>query len=175
MNYRKNPWVWVGVAVVVIIIVIAVVMWIVGREKRSLTGPVPVHAPAGQVVAGFPQQLILGAATSSASSSANVTSSGVSSFFGGITNSYSIDYSTSTNQYTAEWVSSSTLASLYKQYQDYVAKSGLTIVNHIDAASMKGIYATNASSAVNIVITPQSQAALAKGSKVTVSYVSTAQ
>jgi hypothetical protein len=160
MNYRKNPWVWVGVAVVVIIVIVAVVMWIIGREKGSLTGPVPVHASAGQVIAGFPQDLILGIATGS---------------LAGVTNSYSLDYSTSTNQYTAEWVSSSTPAALYAQYQNYTAANDWTIMNHADTAALMAIYATNASSAVNIVITPQSQAALAKGSKVTVSYVSTAQ
>jgi hypothetical protein len=169
MNERKNLWVWVGVAVVVIAAIVAGVVWFINRGKAPQTGPVPVHAPTGQVVVGFPQQLILGTPTSS------TATSGASSFFAGITNSYSINYSTSTNQYTAEWTSSSTLASLYKQYQNYVAQNGLTIVNHIDTASIKGIYATNASSAVNIVIAPQSQVAPTKGSKITVSYVSTAQ
>lgn len=167
MNDKKNLWVWIGVAVVVVAVIVAVVVWFVNRgqaPQQAAVVPV-VHAPAGQVIAGFPQQMILGVSTSSSATS------GAASFFSGITDSYSIGYSTSTNQYTAEWVSSSTIAALYKQYQDYVTKNGFTIINHADTATLKSIYATNPISVVNIVITPQSSVGQNKGSKIIVSYV----
>jgi hypothetical protein len=156
MKDQKNLWVWVGVAVVVLVAVAAGVTWFLHRGQSTQMGPVPVHAPAGQVVDGFPKALILGAASSSSD----------------ITNSYSINYSTSTNQYTAEWTSTSTPAALYAEYQTYVVDNGWTITNHVDTATLKGIYAMNASSSViNVVIVPQSQTAQNKGSKVNVSYV----
>jgi hypothetical protein len=108
-----------------------------------------VHATAGQLIPGFPRQLVLDSAAT-------------------VSNSYSINYSASTNQYTAEWVLSSSLASLYVEYQSYAKANGWTISNHADLPTLKGIYATNASStaAMNVIITPQG-----KGSTVTVSYV----
>jgi len=167
MNDQKNKWIWVGVAVVVVAVVVAVVIWFMGGEQGPNLGPIPVHAPTGQVIEGFPKGLILGTAPSSGT---------VTDFFAGITNSYSINYSSSTNQYTAEWISSSTLAALYAQYRAYLADNGWTITNHADTAVIKFIYATNASSSiVNIVITPQEKGAPSKGSKVIASYVSTAQ
>ena len=166
MKDQKNLWVWVGVVVVVIVAVAVGVTWFFGRSPSAPTGPVPVHAPMGQVIEGFPQDLILGTATSSGAGT---------NFFAGITNSYSINYSSSINQYTAEWVSSSTPAALYAQYQDYITNNGWTVTNNADTTELYAIYATNASSSViNIVIIPQSQAAQGasdKGSKVTVSYV----
>jgi hypothetical protein len=156
MNDRKNLWVWVGIVVVVIVAGAGTIIWVVNREQTPQTGPIPVHAPVGQVVAGFPQELILGVATS-----------GTEGSVAGVTNSYSINYSSSTNQYTAEWNSSSTLVALYTQYQSYIAANGWTIINQADYPTLKGIYAMNSSmAAVNIVIVSENA-----GSKVTVSYV----
>jgi hypothetical protein len=157
MNNRKNLWVWIGVAVVVIVLVVAVVVWFINRGQAPQKGPIPVHAAVGQVVAGFPQELILGTATSSSDGSV-----------AGVTNSYSINYSSSTNQYTAEWVSSSTPAALYTQYQNFMAQNGWTITNHADTPTLKGVYAVNTSTVAtaNVVIVLSGT-----GSKVTVSYV----
>lgn len=167
MNDRKNLWVWVGVAVVVLVVVIGIITWFVHRGQKPQLGPVPMHAPEGQVVAGFPQDLVMGAKTAS---------SGAESFFSGITNSYSIGYSSSTNQYTAEWTSSSTPAALYAKYQDYMTKNGWTVTNHADTTALKGIYATNASSSViSVVIVPLVPATQSKGSKVTATYTNTVQ
>lgn len=164
-------WMWIGVAAAVVVIAAVAIWFFYGRQKAYL-GPAPVHAPEGQVVDGFPRQLILGTPTSTTTTSA-VASSSMEVFFAGITNSYSINYSTSTNQYTAEWLSSSTPATLYKQYQSYIEKNGWTITNHNDLATFKSIYATNASSGVNIVLVPQSKTSTStnKGSKVTVTYI----
>jgi hypothetical protein len=108
-----------------------------------------VHAPTGQLITGFPKELILDDASQ-------------------MNNSYSINYSSSTNQYTAEWVSSSSLASLYAKYQAYAPANGWTVMNHANLPTLKGVYATNASTSVamNVIITPQG-----KGSKVTITYV----
>lgn len=150
MKDPKTVWAWVGGAIVVVAVVAGIAWHFYGgAHKLAATGPVAVHAPTGQLVPGFPPSLVLG------------TSSQVS-------NSYSINYSTSTNQYTAEWVSSSSIAALYAKYQTYAAANGWTITNHADYPTLKGLYATNASSsaAMNVIITPQGN-----GSKVTLSYV----
>ncbi len=160
MSDPKKVWVWVGVAVVVVAVVWGAVYWLSGSggpggmQAGAGTG-VPVHAQAGQVVAGFPQELILGAATGTDGSPE------------GITNSYSIDYSSSTNQYTAEWDSSSTPAALYAAYQSYLTNNGWTPTNEADTTALKGVYAITATSSLNVVITPQG----ADGAKVTLSYV----
>ena len=163
MNDRKGLWVWVGVAVVVIAIAWGGVYWFMHRSGPQAAAPLPVHAPAGQVVAGFPQDLVPGPSSTS-------STNGTPGILAGITNSYSINYSSSTNQYTAEWVSASSTATLYTAYTAYVTKNGWTITNHMDSPSLKGVYAVNASSSLNIVITPQPSA---QGrSKVSVTYVS---
>lgn len=149
---RKSVWVWVGIAVVVIVVVWGGVYWFI---HRGSTGPVPVHAPAGQVITGFPQDLILGTATGSAQSAVSVT------------NSYSIRYSSSTNQYTANWISSSTAADLYSQYQSYASANGWKVINHADTATLKAVYAVNGSSSINVVIVPQTSG----GSAVTATYL----
>ncbi len=167
MNDRKELWVWVGVVIVAIAAVWGGIYWFMHRSGQQAAAPVPVHAPEGQVVDGFPQNLILG---SSATSSASSTG-GTPGILAGITNSYSINYSSSTNQYTAEWVSASSTSALYTEYTDYVTKNGWTITNHVSSPSLGAIYAVNASSSLNIVITPQSSGSN-KGSKVSITYVS---
>jgi hypothetical protein len=149
MKDPKVVWAWVGGAIVVIVVAAGVVWHFYGTQKPVNTGPVAVHAPVGQLVPGFPPSLILDSAAQ-------------------VNNSYSINYSTSTNQYTAEWVSSSTIASLYAKYQAYAAANGWTITNSADYPTLKGLYATDASSsaAMNVIITTQGT-----GSKVTISYV----
>lgn len=107
----------------------------------------PLFAPKGQLVTGFPQDLIL---------DSNAAVSG----------SYSIQYSSSTNQYTAEWNSSSSMSDLYNDYKQYLPAHGWAITNDLaQNASSRGIYAQNASSDVSVVIVPQDS-----GSAATVTY-----
>lgn len=154
MKDPKVVWAWIG-GVIVVVVVIAGVAWHVshngGANSPSSTGPVAVHAPAGQLIAGFPPSLILDQAAQ-------------------VNNSYSINYSSSTNQYTAEWISSSSLASLYAAYENYAQANNWAIVNQADYPTLKGLYATNASSsaAINVIITPAPQGS---GSQVSISYV----
>ena len=142
---------------VVIVVIAATVVWFLvhrhgeqvnqsGNQTTAQTG-VAVFAPKGTVTSGFPMQLILDKAAA-------------------VTNSYSINYSASGNQYTAQWNSSSSMTSLYNTYKQYLPANSWTITNDLTKyAGLRGLYATNASSAVNIVITAQG-----KGAQVVVTY-----
>lgn len=146
MNDSKRIWVWVGV----VVIVVAIIVWAVFGFKGFETPPVPqaAFAPQGRLVPQFPTNLIL---------DSNASVSG----------SYSINYSSSTNQYTAEYNSSSSMASLYSQYKQYLPANGWTITNNITANSnSRGLYAINASSDVAVGIVSQ-----AGGSAVTITYL----
>lgn len=140
---RGNLWVWVGVAVVVIAVILFFVWkpqpYTPSTSTPSTTGnPAPVYAPQGQVVSGFPQQLLLD------------NSSQISS-------SYSISYSSSTNQYTAQWSSSTSLQDLYQTYKTYLQANGWTITNDMSSGPDRGLYAVNASNDVlSVLITPNS-------------------
>jgi hypothetical protein len=148
MNNSKRIWVWVGVVVVVA----AVVVWFVWKPTPAIppvaSNPVPVYAPQGQLVSEFPSSLIIG--TSSV-----------------VNGSYAINYSSSTNQYTAEFNSSSSVISLYASYKQYLTTNGWTITNDITKyPTSRGLYASNASSDVTVAIATKN-----KGAQVTISYV----
>jgi hypothetical protein len=136
----------------VAVVVIILVVWGIWKlqPKPQATGPVPVFAPQGQLVPNFPKQLML-------DPQAQVNSS------------YSINYDPTTNQYTAEWTSSSSLATLYGDYQKYFGDNGWTITNQ---SGVKGtsklavLYAATSSANVNVTLVTQG-----KGSSATISYV----
>ncbi len=149
MNDSKRIWVWVGVAVVVIALA-AWLIWGVSLKPKQLTGPVPVFAPQGQLTPQFPKNLILDARAE-------------------VNSSYSIGYSTSTNQYTAEWVSSSSLATLDADYKNYFAANGWQVTNSnaVSAVTKLGVvYASTSTANINVTLVAQG-----KGSEVTISYV----
>ncbi len=151
MEDPKRIWVWVGVAVIVVVVVVWAVWgsWGLMRKPKTVSGPTPVFAPQGQLVSLFPGRLIL---------------DGSSSSVGG---SYSVDYSSSTDQYTAEFDSSSSMLSVYASYTQYLPANGWTITNAMTRyASSRGLYASNASSDVAVGIVSQG-----KGSQVTVTYL----
>jgi hypothetical protein len=145
MKDSKRIWIWVGVVVVVCVVVFAVV-W--KPALKPATGPVPVYAPQGQLVPQFPALLILDSAAV-------------------VNGSYAINYSSSTNQYTAQYNSSDTVASVYASYKQYLPANGWSITNDITKYSTsRGLYASNASSDVAVGIVTQG-----KGSQVTITYV----
>ena len=148
MKDPKALWAWVGGAVVVIVVVVGIVWRFYGA--KAPTSLVAVHAPAGQLVPGFPQGLV---------AVDNATQ---------MRDSYSISYSTSTNQYTAEWNSSSSVGSLYTKYLDYEKTNGWTITNQADYPTLKAVYATNAAGTETVSINISSRG---NGSKVAISYV----
>jgi hypothetical protein len=160
MNKKQAPWIVAGV--VIIIVAVSLGIWWFAAKKAPqqaapvVTTPPPVvamHAPKGQVAPGFPKELILDNAAA-------------------LSDSYAINYSASTNQYTAEWISTSSPLSLYDIYHAYVTKNGWTITNQADGSVLKGIYAKKASAALSVIIMPQAQN---KGTKIMVAYVGVAK
>jgi hypothetical protein len=146
MDKSQKAWVWVGIVAVVVLVVVFLI-W-EPRQSSKPTGVVAVHAPQGQVVSGFPTNLLLGTSTS-------------------VSDSYSINYSSSTNQYTAEWNSSSSMQSLFANYQKYLPANGWTVGGTItNYPTLRGLNATNASGTINLSIVAQG-----KGSQVTLTYV----
>jgi len=144
MQNKNQVWIWVGVVVVVL----AVVFVFVWKPMPSAPNDVPVHAPAGQLVSGFPSQLVL-------DSSAPVGSS------------YSLKYSSSTSQYTAQLNSSNSVSAEFTSYQSYFSANGWTIGDSNQSSpTLESIYATNDTSGVTVVI-----AAHGTGSQVTINYV----
>ena len=107
MQNAKNVWVWVGV-VVVVIILIAWASAVLTPRKAVPAGPTAVFAPKGQLVPQFPKELIVDSKAA-------------------VAGSYSISYATSTNQYSASYLSSSTVLSLYGKYKTYFSGNGWTM------------------------------------------------
>jgi hypothetical protein len=148
MKNSKQLWVWVGVVVVVVILVV----WGIWKlqPKSQTASPAPVFAPQGQLTPNFPKQLML-------DPQAQVNSS------------YAINYDPTTNQYTAEWTSSSSLAVLYGDYQKYFGDNGWTITNQSGvkgASKLAVLYAATSSANVNVTLVTQG-----KSSSATISYV----
>ena len=139
---------WVGIVVVVIIVVVAIV-WR-PSSKQPATGPTAVYAPQGQLTPNFPKELVLDPQAQIASS-------------------YSVNYDSTTNQYTAQWVSSTTLATMYGDYKTYFSSNGWAITNSSGATSTSKLGAIYAStSAANVSVTMLAQG---KATQVTVTYV----
>ena len=149
MKDPKRVWVWVGVVVVAA----AVAGWAVWASSpkqpvASQSGPAPVFAPQGQLVPEFPKGLILDSTAA-------------------ISGSYSINYASSTNQYTAEYNSSSSMASLYAQYKQYLPANGWTITGTLTThPTFNVIAASQGNNQLQVVVNTQS-----KGSQVTITYV----
>jgi N-acetylneuraminic acid mutarotase len=109
-------------------------------------GGVAVYAPSGQIIYGFPTQLILDSTAA-------------------ITNSYSIASSSTVVQYTVEWNSSNSMTSLYNTYKQYLTANGWTITNVTTQSTAVSLSAGNTSSSLNIVIN-----ARGNGAQVLLSY-----
>lgn len=145
-NSQMKRWVIWGGAVVVVAVVVVLIAWF--TRPASVPKGSPAFAPTGKLTAGFPKQLILDPVAS-------------------ISQSYGINYSTTTNQYTASFVSSSSVGDLYDEYLTYLPVNGWPVTNKIAKYSnSRGLYAENASSIVSVAIIIQG-----KGSQATVSYV----
>ncbi|HEX4104219.1 MAG TPA: hypothetical protein VHZ04_01940 [Candidatus Paceibacterota bacterium] len=112
--------------------------------------PAPSYAPQGQLVTGFPQSLVLDKDPS-------------------FSQSYSVSYSASLDQYTAIWNSSSSPTTLFNAYKNYFTENGWTITNQQTSAAVEGLYANNGSAVANAVF-----AAEGGGSQVTIGYASEA-
>jgi hypothetical protein len=147
MKDSKRIWAWVGVAIIVIVIV-AWFVWKFGAAHPVASGPTPVFAPQGQLVPQFPKGLIVDGDAA-------------------ISGSYAINYSSSTNQYTAEYDSSSTVTSLYKDYQSYLSANGWVVTGSLAThPTFDALAATQGSNQLQVVISTK-----AKGSQVTITYL----
>lgn len=164
MNSRRV--VYLGLGVVVLVCVVTVIIFAsrstgtpspIAQQTSTTTTPVampvpqgmPSFAAPGKLVAGFPQVLILDASSS-------------------IGKSYTINYASSTNQYTTEWTSANAIEIVYNDYISYMKANNWVITNEITQYSdSRGIYATQGSSTILTV----SILAKGSGSDVTVSYV----
>ena len=146
-SWKKNAWVWVGVVVVVIIVALFFV-WKPTPAPAPIPPGTPVFAPKGQIVAGFPQNLIIDPSAQ-------------------ISGSYTINYTTSTNQYTAGWNSSSSLLVETAAYQQYLQANGWSVTpNPVRESTIRALSALKDGESVLVNIITQG-----KGSQVTVTYV----
>lgn len=138
--------------IVIIVLAAAGLIWYgLMRNAAQTRGPVPVYAPQGQTVQGFPKQLILDNAAA-------------------VVNSYSVTHSASSSQYTAQWNSSSSVTALYNAYKQYFSANGWTIVHDVTQyANARALYATNASSDVSVSVT---SAGKESGTQVSLTYLS---
>jgi hypothetical protein len=134
------------VAIAVVIVVLALIWWFTWGEYRS---PRAAFAPSGQLISGFPKELILDQTAL-------------------IDKSYTIGYAYNLNQYTATWNSSSSMDGLYNQYLNYFTSHGWTITNSSNnITAFRGVYAVTSTADTNVVMDDSGQGGL----KVTVSYV----
>ncbi|HVM76656.1 MAG TPA: hypothetical protein VMU07_00695 [Candidatus Paceibacterota bacterium] len=152
---RGSVLIWIGI-VALVVIVLLLIFWKPNASQNpsnpgtgTQTGaPQPTFAPQGQTVAGFPKDLILDPNAS-------------------IGSSYSLNYAASTNQYTAQWNSSMTMAALFAKYTAYFSANGWTITNQQSKPQLDSIYAKNTDgSEANLAIYPQGT-----GNEVIISYV----
>lgn len=147
MRDSRRVWVWIGVAIVVIVVVGWIVWELVPHGQPRMI-PVTTVAPQGQLVPQFPPSLILDPSAE-------------------INGSYAISYSSSTNQYTAEYDSSDTVSTLYKNYLSYLPSNDWTISgSNTTIPTLDVISATQGSNQLQVMIATKN-----KGSQVTITYV----
>lgn len=153
---RKKAWAWIGLFIVLAVLAALAInapwhpLTQPGVSGTSYTNPAPAapsYAPQGQLVNGFAQGLILDNAPS-------------------FTQSYSVQYSATSTQYTTTWNSSSSMTALFAAYQNYFSANGWNIASeNASISGLRNIDAMNGTDYVNVTI-----AAQGKGSQVTVSY-----
>ena len=146
---QEQALVWVGIGVVIVGAIIFLAWMPSGRnDLNSGAGPMPVYAPAGQTIPQFPQELILGKSPT-------------------IGQSFSIAYSTTTNQYTAQFSSDQNPGELAAAYMGYLQSHGWkTTLNKTATSELRSISASDAAANLLVAIVPQ-----AKGSQATITYV----
>lgn len=144
-------------AAVVAVVVVVVAGFFLLRKQPGSTGPapiqpppqyVPVVAPKGEVIAGFPKELILDDKAM-------------------VAGSYAINYNEKLNQYTATFTSSQKMLALYDSYLAYFSKNGWTVTNkNTKYPISRGIYAKKDANTASVAIVDE-----VKSRQVTVSYL----
>jgi len=113
------------------------------------SGPAPIYATQGTLVSGFPKALLLDSRAT-------------------LMNSFSISYSSTTNETTGVWASNAPVSSTFSLYQFYFSKNGWKIIEQTSRGNTRGISAVNASSSTSASVVIE---AAAKGSTITISYL----
>ena len=114
---------------------------------NTIPAGTPIYAPPGQIIAGFPPQLILDSAPA-------------------VTQSYEIDYAPNNMLFAVIWNSSNSATNLYNAYKQYLVATGWTITNTVATSNFFGVGAQNNSAVVTITIVPEGM-----GSQVSIGYV----
>jgi hypothetical protein len=142
--YEKK---WFWVVVIVLVVLVAVVVTASLTKKSAAPPGAVVFAPAGQLVSGFPEALLLNAGVP-------------------ISQSYLVNGPSGPKQYTAVWDASSSGAMIYNAYLSYFENNGWTIANRTTQPKLLGLYAMQDSAAANVAISAQGT-----GAEAVVSYL----
>lgn len=129
---------------IIALIIIVVVAAIVGalyfnfskfqEETESVRAPAPVYAAQGEIVRGFPAELILDEGAR-------------------VEQSYIIEYAPNLKQYTATYSSAASMTSLFSRYRQFFQTNGWDITNEItDQAASRGLYAHYIADEVSVAI-----------------------
>ena len=148
--------VYLGV-IVVLAVVISIIVGVVfnlyplptfEKPTKESVQSQPNYASPGQLVSGFPAELVLDSNAA-------------------VKESYSIDYGKNTNQYTASFNSNESMESLYSSYKKYLEDNGWSITNEITKyPTSRGLYAVKGLADASVAIIDKSDAR-----QVTVSYL----
>lgn len=132
MEYTgKNEQLMRFLGIIVLVVLLAGLTYWFNQTHKPKDFP-RTDAIEGQVVSGFPMDLVL-----------NVKK---------ITESYSIDYGSSAKQYTAEYVSKDKLIIAYLKADKYLRDNNYVIVNERLQPTVANIYGTKPEGDVNVVI-----------------------
>ncbi|MHB8870916.1 MAG: hypothetical protein ACYC5G_00435 [Candidatus Doudnabacteria bacterium] len=134
MEYTgKNAQVVRFLGIIVLIVLLAGLTYWHKQANQPKVFP-RTDAIEGQVISGFPEELLMGAKNPK------------------ITQSYSIDYGSSSKQYTADYVSKDKLIIAYLKADKYLRSNNYVIVNERLQPTVANIYGTKPEGDVNIVI-----------------------
>lgn len=133
MDPRWKKILLVVIALIALAVAVGGVSWWRSRRGAERLG-LPVFAPKGTVVQGFPTELLL---------DAQATTSG----------SYSIPYEANILQRTASFTSHVPMLELFNEYLSYLTRNGWTITNKVtNYSTSRGLQARKGTATVSVVI-----------------------
>lgn len=110
------------------------------QETETSTGPMPVYAAQGEIIGGFPKELILDEQAR-------------------VQESYTITYDEHLKQYTVSFQSDLQATTLFNEYKRYFVAQEWVVANETNLTNIKGIYARKGNGEANVVVesgTPRS-------------------
>ena len=132
MEYTgKNAQLMRFLAIIVLIVLLAGLTYWYNQANKPKVFP-RTDAAAGQVISGFPMDLVFNAKK--------------------ITESYSIDYGRSAKQYTAEYISKDKVIIAYLKADKYLRANDYVIVNQRLQPTVANIYGKKREGDVNVLI-----------------------